>query len=198
MSGTHIVRREHTAEVNQPDHRFYNWNFYNYATSGDNRGMYLRLYLSGAGIGGEAARVFATVNNVTAATVHGQHTSLSFGASGAATGQAIAHRNTIHMPTSALPASNVTYSALQAEIYSDGSASDPSGNLLSFVRIVNGGDATGGADVDDDAALLDITGVTIATGNMVAASTTEANYSHSIRVRINGVNYYLMLASAEG
>jgi hypothetical protein len=85
-----------------------------------------------------------------------------------------------------------------AEICSDAATSDPTGNLLSFFRAVNGGDATGGADVDDDVALFDISGVTIATGNMVAASATEANYSHSVRVRINGTNYYMMLASAEG
>lgn len=198
MANTYIVRRQETAETNQPDFRFLNFNYYNGATSGDNRALYLRQYLTGAGASGEAARVFNTVQNVVASSVHGQHTSLNFGASGSATGQAIAHRNTLHMPTTALPAGNVSYSAVQAEIYSDGSASDPAGNLLSFIRCVSGGDATGGADVDDDAALIDLSGVTIGSGNIVEASTTEANYSHSVRVRINGTNYYMMLASVAG
>lgn len=168
------------------------------ATSGTARGEYLRLYIGGAAGGGEALRVFTTVNNVAGETAHGAHISLNFGTSGSVTGQGIAMRGTLHMPSTALAASNVTYSAVQAEIYSDAATSDPAGNLLSFFRAVNGGDATGGADVDDDVALFDISGVTIATGNMVAASTTEANYSHSVRVRVNGTNYYMMLANAEG
>jgi hypothetical protein len=180
-----------------------NSNFMDYrlqssATSGDARGEYLRLYLTGAGGGGEALRAFTTVNNVVGANAHGAHISLNFGASGSLTGQGIAVRGTLHMPTTALPAGNVTYGAVQAEIFSDGSNSDPAGNLLSFFRAVNAGDATGGADVDDDVALFDISGVTIGAGNLVEASTTEANYSNSVRVRINGTNYYMMLASVAG
>lgn len=186
------------ATSSSPGAMFKEYRLESTATSGDARGEYLRLYISGTGGGGEAFRAFTTVNNVVGASAHGAHISLNFGTSGRLTGQGIAMRGTLHMPATALPASNVTYSAVQAEIWSDAATSDPSGNLLSFFRAVNGGDATGGADVDDDVALFDISGVTIATGNMVAASTTEANYSHSVRVRINGTNYYMMLASAEG
>lgn len=167
-------------------------------TGSDIRGIYDRLYLTTAAASGEALRAFTTISDVIASQAHGAHISLSFGTSGSVSGSGIANRSTIHMPSTALPASNVTYAAVQAEIYSDAATSDPAGNLLSFFRAVNGGDATGGADVDDDVALFDISGVTIATGNMVAASTTEALYSHSVRVRINGSNYYMMLASAEG
>ena len=85
----------------------------NSATSGDNRAMYLRLYLSGAGGGGEALRVFTTVNNVAARTAHGAHISLNFGATGTVTGQGIAMRATLHLPDVAL-SSNVTMAAVQA------------------------------------------------------------------------------------
>lgn len=184
------------AQANAASRNFLSFYFENFATSGDNRGMYLRLYHSGAGAGGEAARLFTTVNNVAAGTAHGAHISLNFGTSGTVTGLGVAMRATLHIANQATQAG--TLAAIQAEIYSDGSTSDPAGSSLSFIRVVNGGDATGGADVDDDVALFDISGVTIATGNLVAASTTEANYSHSVRVRINGTNYYMMLASAEG
>jgi len=167
-------------------------------TGSDIRGIYDRLYLTTAAASGEALRAFTSIQNVIASQAHGAHISLSFGTSGSMSGSGIATRSTLHMPSTALPASNVTYSAVQAEIYSDAATSDPTGNLISFFRAVNGGDETGGEDVDDDVALFDISGVTIASGNMVAASTTEANYSHSVRVRINGTNYYMMLASAEG
>lgn len=69
------------------------------ATSGDTRGHYLRLYFEGAGVSGEAARIFGTVNNVTAATggtVNGAHISLSVaGASGAVSGAGNALRATL-------------------------------------------------------------------------------------------------------
>lgn len=69
------------------------------ATSGDCRGLYLRTYFSGAGGSGEAARIYGTVNNVTAATggtVNGAHISLSVtGASGKVSGEANALRCTL-------------------------------------------------------------------------------------------------------
>jgi len=128
----------------------------NGATSGDNRGMYLRQYLTGAGGGGEAVRIFSTVEDVACGTVHGAHISLNFGATGTVTGLGVAMRATLHIANQGTQAG--TMAAIQAELWSDGAASDPSGSLLSFLRIVNGGDATGVVDVDDDAALFDLVG----------------------------------------
>ena len=169
------------------------------ATSGDNRGMYLRLYTTGAGGGGEALRAFHTVEDVAAATVHGAHLSLSFGSTGSCTGQGIATRSTLHLPNEALTASNVTYSALQAEIYCDGASSDPAGNYISYLRFVNGGNATGGADVDDDAALFEFDGFSSASGNMIGANGSSAcqiNFTNwvPIRIRIAHVDHYLIAA----
>lgn len=69
------------------------------ATSGDSRGLYLRQYFAGAGVSGEAARIFGTVDNVEAATggtVNGAHISLSVsGASGAVSGAGNALRVTL-------------------------------------------------------------------------------------------------------
>lgn len=156
------------------------------ATSGDARAIYNRLYITGAGGGGESLRSFTTVNNVAGATAHGAHISLSFGTSGSVTGQGVAMRSTLHMPSTALSASNVTYSAVQAEIYSDATTSDPAGNKLSFVRLVNGGDATGGADVDDDAAAFEFSGFTVGDGNVIASKAAAAcpNVTYSIRIRL--------------
>ncbi len=159
-------------------------------------GLYVRQYLSTAGIDGDAARFYGTVNNVAASTARGAHISLNFADSGTVTGLGVALECTLHIPNDATQSG--TLAALKVAINSDGSTSDPAGSALSYIYVANQGDATGGADVDDDAALFDITGHTIATGNMVAASATEANYSHSVRVRINGTSYYMMLASAEG
>ncbi len=162
----------------------------NSATSGDSRALYLRFYLSGAGGGGEAARIFTTVNDVAVGTAHGAHISLNFADSGSVTGQGIAGRNTLHIPDASLGGGNVKYSALQAEIWSDGASSDPNGNYLSCIRCLNAGNGTGMAVVDDDCALFDIEGFVDATGNML--------YGSTLRIRINNVDKYLFFSDAEG
>lgn len=135
-----------TVDVTQADYKAFTIYLNNSATSGDNRAMYVRQYLSGAGGGGEAARIFSTVNDVAAGTVHGAHISLSFASTGSVTGQGIASRNTLHIPNAAM--SGGTVSALQAEIYADGASSDISGTTNhSVFRVVLGGNATGAATV---------------------------------------------------
>lgn len=160
----------------------------NTATSGDNRGMYLRLYLGGAGGGGEAARIFTTVNNVAAGTAHGAHISLSFAATGSITGQGVAGRNTLHIPNAAMTAG--TYAALQAEVYSDGASSDPSGvTQASFIRVVNDGNATGKGNVEGKFDLMELTGFTSGTGNTY--------YGHTLKLDIGGTQQYLLLSDDE-
>jgi len=169
---------------------FLEYRLENSATSGDNRGEYLRLYLTGAGGGGEALRVFTTVEDVAAGTAHGAHISLNFGTSGTVTGQGIASRNTLHIPATAL-ASNVTMAAVQAEIWSDASTSDPGGStILSLFRGVNGGNATGMADVDTDAVLFDLQGFTVGNAKMIELGAPSA-IAGSIKIRIGSTIYYL-------
>ena len=167
------------------------------ATSGTARGEYLRLYLSGAGGDGEALRAFTTVNNVAAANAHGAHISLNFGTSGTVTGQGIAMRATLHLPTTAL-ASNVTEAAVQAEIWSDGSTSDPGGStLLSFFRAVNGGNASGVSDVDDDAVLFELNGFTSGAAKLFSTGTTVVpNMVASLKIRVGATLYYIPLTAA--
>lgn len=159
-------------------------------------GAYFRSYIRTAAISADAFRAFGTVLNVAADTVRGAHISLSFGDTGTVSGLGVALECTLHIANQATQAG--TMAPLKLAIHSDGATSDPAGSALSYIRVDNQGDATGGADVDDDAFLFDIQGHTIATGNMVAASTTEANYSHSIKARVGATTVYIMCASAEG
>lgn len=141
---------EDTADLN-----FISLYFDNGATSGDNRGIYNRLYLTGAGGGGESLRSFTTISDIAAGTAHGAHISLSFGATGSVTGQGIASRNTLHIPDAAM--SGGTVAALQAEIFADGSSSDISGTTAhALFRGVISGDGTGAATV---ANFLDLSSV---------------------------------------
>jgi len=180
------------------DMKFISFYFDDGATSGDARGIYNRLAITGAGGGGESLRSLTSVTDVAAATAHGAHLSLSFGTSGSVTGQGVATRSTLHMPSTALSASNVTYAALQAEVYSDATTSDPAGNKLSMLRMVNDGVGGGPADVDDDAAAIEFTGFTVGDGNMIAVKAAAAcpNVTHSIRVRLpDGSTGYLYVGA---
>jgi len=177
------------------DMKFISLYFDNGATSGDNRGIYNRLYLTGAGGGGESLRTFTTISDVAAGTAHGIHASLSFGSTGSITGLGVAARNTLHVPDAAL--SGGTYAALQPEIWSDGSSSDISGATeYSFIRVSNGGDATGVANVDDNAFLLALTGGSVASGNVMQAKSSAA-VTHVLRMKgPDGNTYYIMVSDA--
>jgi len=171
---------------------FFEFRVKNTATSGDNRGIYNRLYIAGAGGGGESLRSFTTISDVAAGTAHGAHISLNFGDTGSVTGLGVAMRATLHVPNDASWAPG-TIAAIQAEIYSDGANSDTDGATeVSLFRVVNGGNASGIADVDDDANLLTLDGFTVGAGNMVQAETDETKFSHKIRVNIGGTTMYLM------
>ena len=180
--------------------KFIEFRLENTATSGDNRGIYNRFYLAGAGGGGEALRVFTTVSDVAASTAHGAHISLNFASTGTVTGQGIAMRATLHLPDVAL-ASNVTMAAVQAEIYSDGDDSDPGGStILSYFRAVNGGTSNGKSDVDDDAVLLSVQGVTAGAAKMLAtgltAATVNAATTASLKILVGATTYYIPIATA--
>lgn len=170
------------------------------ATSGDARGMYMRLYVTGAGGGGESARLFTTVKDVAGATAHGAHISLNFGDTGSITGLGVAGRNTLHIANQAYTGLGGTYAAVQAEIYSDGANSDPAGmTKLSYFRVVNGGNASGIADVDDDAHLISFSGCTAASGNMIGGNTADEcqlNFTNwvPIRIDIGGTTHYMVAA----
>ena len=166
--------------------------------SGDVRGLYMRLFMGGAsGASGEAARLFTTIKTGgVAAAAHGAHISLSFQTTGYASGLGIASRCTLHIPDQASWSTDGTYAPIQAEIFSDGAASDPANATeLSYIRFSNGGHANGIADVDDDAQLFSIQGGTIGTDNLVEAAVAEASYSHNIKILVGSTQLYLMCAN---
>jgi len=121
--------------------------FDNGATSGDNRGIYNRLYLTGAGGGGESLRSFTTISNVAAGTAHGAHISLSFGTTGSITGLGVGVRSTLHVPNQEQSAG--TYAGGQSEVYFDGASSGLSGTTKASIHrfIVDGSGHTNDMDI---------------------------------------------------
>ena len=111
----------------------------------------------------------------------------------------MATRSTLHIANQAHTYLPGTLAAIQPEIWSDGSNSDPVGlTELSLIRCSIGGHADGIADVDDDAFLLVLDGGGIGSGNIVEASNTETNYSHTARCKLNGTIVFMMFASQGG
>lgn len=166
----------------------------------DTRGIYDRLYLAGATTGGgEALRAYTTIDDAVVGTAHGAHISLDFDStanSAQLTGLGVAGRNTLHIPSDAAWTSG-TLAAVQAEIFSDGANSDSDGlTELSFIRVINDGNATGKGNVDDDAVVFSLQGFTDGAGNVFKA-TAPTTLGASLRVKVGSTIYYLPLYTTQ-
>ena len=156
------------------------------ATTGDTRLVYDKLTFTGVGGSGETSRIYARVNNVTAATagtVNGAHITLDVdGASGAISGAGNALRATLG-GTAVTPGG--TLSVIQVDSNLDTGMTVPT--TASFLRFTNTG-------VGTLANLLNIPNV--ASGGIFAAHTTQT-LTQSIRIiTANGTKYYVMCTDA--
>ncbi len=161
------------------------------ATSGDVRGLYTRLFLTGTGGTGEAARIFTTMKDAAGSTARGAHISLDFGDTGTVTGLGVALECTLHIANQATQSG--TMSPIKLAIHSDGATSDPSGSLLSYINIVNQGNTTGDDDVDTDVYLFNITGH--AAGGMFQTG-TNTTIDHVLKIIVDGTPYFIGLYDA--
>jgi hypothetical protein len=159
-------------------------------TTGDMRGEYLRLYFSGAGGSGEAARIFSTINNVSVATggtVNGAHISIgTAGASAAVSGAANALRATFGI---AAASTNIggTCSVIQVDTDFDTAVTVPTN--FAFLRFTN-------TNTKKSNNLLRIPNVAAETGGLFCAHTTQT-MTHSIKiVSEGGTAYYIMCTDA--
>jgi hypothetical protein len=168
------------------------------ATSGDSRGLYLRHYIMGAGGAGEAARFYTTVDDVAAAgTVNGAHISLSFAADGSATGASNALRATYDIAESGNPGS--TAAVAQIDTNFGKSATVPTN--FAFLRFDNVGTAptTNGAPL-----LFNVTNANTSTMFVAAAGTGAGEcaqtggvvFAKTLKVRVDGTDYWIGLCTA--
>jgi hypothetical protein len=113
---------------------------------------------------------------------------------------------TLHIPNVASWSPSGTYYGHQIQIYSDGAASDPDGmTVLAGLCIENAGNATGRADVDDDAYIMDFPGWTPEDGDtgLTSAFTTgcadigaASNLTAAMKIRVGGTDYWIPLATS--
>ena len=187
------------ALTTKADENFFDYRMKSSCATGTARGIYAKLYLTG-GSGGEAGRFFTEVSAAAPAdTVNAMHNSLQFGTSvGNVTGQSSVMRNTYMVPHRSLTGTN---SVLQAEIWADGTNSS-NGGQLSFLRCNLGGDATGVGKLNAGAgsvSFLALDGVTVgaaASSSVVQATAGDLVVSHVLRIKINDVDYYLLMRNA--
>lgn len=183
-AGTNASR----ATIDAANSNFLSFYLKNKATTGDNRGMYLRHYANGGS--SDAARIFATADD-DVTSIFGTHSSVSFAATKEASGLACGLRATWHIPNHTIAAG--TYCALQVEAYCDGTSADPS-NLAthSLIRaVVDGGDAASQGKVLNllDLVCKDGSNLMVHTGQN---EPTWAGKTALIQCRINGVKMYLI------
>lgn len=165
------------------------------ATSGDARGINLRLYFSGAGGSGEALRAYGIVNGVTAATggtVNGAHITLGVtGASGAVSGAGHAARFTLDLGAGTTAGGTLDVVQIDTNIASD--ATIPS--KTPFIRLNNIG--TGKLDYAFAFTAPSTTMFAAAgTGANSAAVSTGGVASKVIKVQVDGTDYWLPLFSS--
>ena len=156
-------------------------------TSGDMRGEYLRLYFSGAGGSGEAARIFSTINGVSVATggtVNGAHISLGTAGAGAAvSGAANALRATFGI---AAASTNIGGTCSVIQVDTDIAAAVTVPTNFAFLRFTNTGAGTA------PKALFRLPNVAAVTDGLFCAHVTDA-MTHSIRIVSEaGTEYHIM------
>lgn len=157
-------------------------------TTGDMRGLYLRLYFAGAGGSGEAARIFSTVDGVTAATggtVNGAHISLSLaGAAAAISGAGNALRCTLGIGTG-VTAPGGTQAVIQVDSDIASGVTPPTG--IAFLRFTNSGNV----------AIPNLMRIPDAANGTIFAAHTTQTMTHSIRIlNASGTAYYVMVTDA--
>lgn len=152
------------------------------ATSGDARGLYMRLYLSGAG-SGEAVRAYATAaaaNVATGGTVNGIHASLSMNASASISGQGFAGRFTFD---AAADTRTLNGNCAPILVESNIAAGNTVPATMAHMRVTD----TGAVPIKKLFRLP-----TVASAGLLAVHTTDA-MTHSIRcVDDAGTVFYIM------
>lgn len=162
------------------------------ASSGDNRLLYLQYFLTGGG-GGECIRGLTTLTAATG-TAHGAHVGLQLTGSGQISGLGVGMRATLMVPDKTLGG---TVAAIMAELFADGTSSDVSNGTC--LRCVLAGDSTGVSALSLTTTLLNIDGITIGSagaGQMVNAISGDKAVTHLVKIKINGVTYWLMARNA--
>lgn len=170
------------------DTKFLEIRYTSSATSGDTRGIYLALTISGAGGAGEAVRGRTILTAAAAGTVNGGHFGIESGTGGSVTGLATGCRATFMCPDRAATG---TICGGMSELWAEGSSSDfNAATKHSIHRFVVDGNATGKATAKN---VFEFVG--LSSTQLVAA--TNSVIDHALQVIVNGTTYWIGLYDAK-
>lgn len=164
------------------------------ATSGDNRLLYLRYDLDGAGASGECIRAFCELG-AAVATARGAHISLEVNSADYPSGLGVGVDAQLLFESGATGGG--TLAALQAEMYGASGATIGSA-VASFLRFSNNGaSSTETDDIDDNAFLMHLDGFTIGDNHVIGAAGSApdlADLTHGIKIRVGSTSYWLVVS----
>lgn len=157
------------------------------SATGDHRGIYTALTLTGTGASGEAMRARTVINAAVAGGVHGLHGGVEFGPNGAVTGLAAGVRAT-YLASNGNQAASI-YGGM-SELYAAGASTDyGTATEHAIHNFNNAGDATGAATADN---VFSFTGLSAT--QFCAA--TNAVIDHALQCQVNGTTYWIGLYDA--
>ena len=165
----------------------FNFREYRYrtiCTSGDTRGMYMALALSGIGGNGEAVRGRTIIEAVGTNGGHGGHFGIEYDTDGTHTGLAVGLRGTHMAPNRAMIN---TLSGGMSELWAEGATTDYGPAMHSIHRFVMDGDAVGMATADNVFEFAGLSAVQLQDGTPTA--------NHVLRCIINGAIRFIMVST---
>lgn len=168
-------------------HSFREYRYTASSATGDHRGIYTALTLTGTGASGEAVRARTIINASVAGGVHGLHGGVEFGANGAVTGLAVGVRATYFAGNAAQAA---TIYGGMSELYAAGASTDyGTATEHAIHNFNNGGNATGLATADNVFSFTGLSATQFPTG-------TNAVIDHALQCQVNGTTYWIGLYDA--
>jgi hypothetical protein len=147
--------------------------------------------LTGAGVTGGRAKFATTINSAAGSFSNALKADVAYGASGSTSGlgSAFVAEMTMSAGTSA-----GTYAPLEIELNAPTGTS--TGTLTSFIHISTQGDAVG--VIDDNARLFNVAGVTAGAGHLFqTGATLPSTVGGSLKIRVAGTDYYVVLYTSE-
>lgn len=182
-----------------PDTKFIQAYLESKATSGDNRGMYLRYYMNGINATGGECLKAGTVLGAAIGTARGEQASIEVSSAGYVTGFACGLDGLLEVANSAVP-SGGTYCAGQSQIFMTGASSSLSAAASHALHrfSVIGGNATAEATIKN-AFNFDVANCAgSGAGNMISVGTSMSTVIGTIRIVINGAIQYIPYYGHEG
>jgi len=149
--------------------------------------------ISTAGRTGRPAYFYAKTNVALGGWFNASKSYMDCDATGSVTGLMSAHCMELRLPSTVQAGGHLTVGEFELVTQ----ASTTVNSNVSWMWFQGSGDATALADLQDKASLFEMTGFSEGTGNIFSVGAGGAAVAATIRIKIDDVDYYIMLSAAE-